>query len=145
MLLIGHERRLEYTTRSARHLSGVPGPLTGIPVVVKASNQQLVTPANPIHSGDVITINATGLGSTSPQIEAGLTAPFAPPAVTTVFQEMRLGGVPMAVAYAGFAPGEVGVYQINARAPSRAAQGDQVPLTLTQAGVTTSVNVRVVD
>lgn len=65
--------------------------------------------------------------------------------MTTVFPVIRLGGVPMAVAYAGLAPGEVGVYQINARAPSRAPQGDQVPLTLTQAGVTTSVSVRVVD
>jgi uncharacterized protein (TIGR03437 family) len=125
--------------------SGVAGPLTGIPVVVKVGNQQLVTPANPIHSGDVLTIYAAGLGSTSPQIEAGLPAPVAPPAVTMVFPVIRLGGVPMAVAYAGLAPGEVGVYQINARAPSRAPQGDQVPLTLTQAGVTTSVSVRVVD
>jgi uncharacterized protein (TIGR03437 family) len=125
--------------------SGIAGPLTGIPVVVKASNQQLVTPANPIHSGDVITIYATGLGSTSPQIEAGLPAPFAPLAVTTVLPDVRLGGVPLAVLYAGLAPGEVGVYQINARAPARAPQGDQVALTLTQASVTTSVNVRVVD
>jgi uncharacterized protein (TIGR03437 family) len=125
--------------------SGIAGPLTGIPVVVKASNQQLVTPANPIHSGDVITIYATGLGSTSPEIEAGLPAPFAPLAVTTVLPDVRLGGVPLAVSYAGLAPGEVGVYQINARAPARAPQGDQVPLTLTQASVMTSVNVRVVD
>jgi uncharacterized protein (TIGR03437 family) len=125
--------------------SGIAGPLTGIPVVVKASNQQLVTPVNPIHSGDVITIYATGLGSTSPEIEAGLPAPFAPLAVTTVLPDVRLGGVPLAVSYAGLAPGEVGVYQINARAPARAPQGDQVPLTLTQASVMTSVNVRVVD
>ena len=54
--------------------SGVAGPLTDIPVIVKASNQQPVTPANPIHSGDVITIYATGLGPTSPQLEAGLPA-----------------------------------------------------------------------
>jgi uncharacterized protein (TIGR03437 family) len=125
--------------------SGTAGPLTGIPVVVKASNQQLVTPTNPIHSGDIITIYATGLGSTSPQIEAGLPAPFAPLAVTTVLPDIRLGGVAMAVSYAGLAPGEVGVYQINTRAPARAPQGDQVPLSLTQGGITTSVNVRVVD
>jgi uncharacterized protein (TIGR03437 family) len=125
--------------------SGAAGPLTGIPVVVKASNQQLVTPANPIHSGDVITIYATGLGSTSPQVEAGLAAPFFPLAVTTIPPDVGLGGVPLAVSYAGLAPGEVGVYQINARAPARAPQGNQVPLTVAQGGVTASVNVRVVD
>jgi uncharacterized protein (TIGR03437 family) len=125
--------------------TGAAGPLTGIPVVVKASNQQLVTPTNPIHSGDVITIYATGLGSTSPQVEAGLRAPFSPLAVATLPPDVQLGGIPLAVAYAGLAPGEVGVYQINARAPARAPQGDLVPLTITQAGASTSVNVRVVD
>jgi minor extracellular serine protease Vpr len=85
------------------------------------------------------------LGSTSPQIDAGLPAPFNPLAVTTAVPDVRLGGVPLAVAYAGLAPGEVGVYQINVRAPARAPQGDEVPLSLTLAGFTTSVNVRVVD
>jgi uncharacterized protein (TIGR03437 family) len=85
------------------------------------------------------------MGLTSPQVEAGLPAPFSPLAVATVWPDVRLGGIPLAVAYAGLAPGEVGVFQINTQAPSRAPQGVQVPLTITQAGVTTSVNVRVVD
>ena len=84
--------------------SGVAGPLTGLPVIVKASNQQPVTPANPIHSGDVITIYATGLGPTSPQLEAGLPAPFRPLAITTAVSDVRLGGLPLAVSYAGLAP-----------------------------------------
>jgi len=125
--------------------NGTAGPLTGIPAVVKASNQQLVTPANPIHSGDVFTIYATGLGSTSPEVEAGLPGPAVPPAITVVPPDVRLGGVPLAVSYAGLAPGLVGVYQINAQAPGKAPEGNQVPLTVTQSGVTASVNVRVVD
>jgi uncharacterized protein (TIGR03437 family) len=125
--------------------SGTAGPLTGIPAVVKASNQELITPSNPIHSGDVIIIYATGLGGTSPEIEAGLPGPSAPHAVAVVAPDVQLGGMPLAVIYAGLAPGEVGVYQINAQVPARAPTGNQVPLTITQGGFTASVGVRVVD
>lgn len=125
--------------------SGTAGPLTDIPSVVKASNQQLVTPSNPIHGNDWIVIYATGLGVTSPVVAAGLPAPSAPPALLVVAPEVSLGGVPLAVSYAGLAPGEVGVYQINAQAPLKPPVGDQVPLTITQGGVTSSVFERVVN
>ncbi len=126
-------------------LSGTAGPLTGIPVVIKASNLQLVTPTNPIHSNDEIWIFATGLGATSPEVEAGAAAPSAPPALAVLAPDVRLGDVPLAVSYAGLAPGQVGVYQISARAPAKAPNGTEVSLTITQGGATASVNVRVVD
>lgn len=124
--------------------SGTAGPITGIPTVVKASNQQLVTPSNPIHGNDWIVIYATGLGITSPAVPAGLPAPYSPLAIAVVAPDVSLGGVPLAVSYAGLAPGEVGVYQINAHVPFKPFEGDQVPLTITQSGVTASVAVRVV-
>ncbi|HLI85181.1 MAG TPA: hypothetical protein VKV17_14780 [Bryobacteraceae bacterium] len=124
---------------------GTAGPLTGIPIIIKASNQQLVTPTNPIHPGDVITIYTTGLGLTSPQVPAGWPAPLSPPALPLIAPAVQLGGVAMSISYAGLAPGEVGVYQINAQAPAKLPIGDQVPLTINQAGVSTSVDVRVVD
>jgi uncharacterized protein (TIGR03437 family) len=124
--------------------SGTAGPLTGIPTVVKASNQQLVTPSNPIHGNDWIVIYATGLGVTSPAVAAGQPAPSAPPALLVAVPQVSLGGVPLAVSYAGLAPGEVGVYQINAQVPLKPPEGDQVPLTITEGGVTASVVERVV-
>ncbi|HEY2014824.1 MAG TPA: hypothetical protein VGH38_15055 [Bryobacteraceae bacterium] len=125
--------------------SGIAGPLTSIPVVIKVGNQQLVTASNPIHSGDEISIYATGLGATSPEVEAGTAAPSSPLAQALLGPEVRLGGVPLDVTYAGLAPGQVGVYQINARAPAKAPPGTDVPLTVTQAGVTAAITVRVVD
>lgn len=125
--------------------SGTAGPLSAIPVVVKAANQQLVTPSNPIHFGDEITIYATGLGATSPEVEAGDPAPSSPLAVAVLGPDVQLGGVPLAVSYAGLAPGQVGVYQINARAPAKTPVGTDVPLTVTQGGVAATVGVRVVD
>jgi uncharacterized protein (TIGR03437 family) len=125
--------------------SGTAGPLAGIPTVIKASNQQLVTPSNPIHPRDVLTIYATGLGATVPVVAAGYPGPSEPPAVAAVSPDVRLGGIPLAVSYAGLAPGEVGVYQINVQAPGWVPEGSAVPLTVSQSGISTSVSVRVVD
>ena len=57
---------------------------------------------------------------------------------------VTLGGVPLTLEFAGLAPGEVGVYQINVAVPRSVAQGMSVPLTITQSGGSTSMNVRVV-
>lgn len=126
-------------------LSGIAGPLTGLPVVIKASNQQLVTVSNPLHAGDQIWIYATGLGATSPEVPAGNPAPSDPPALAVTAPEVRLGDLPLPVSYAGMAPGQVGVYQITVRAPSKVAAGESVPLTVRQGSASATVNVRVVE
>jgi uncharacterized protein (TIGR03437 family) len=125
--------------------SGTAGPLTGVPVVIKASNQQLVTASNPIHGGDEITIYATGLGLTSPEVPAGQPAPSAPPALTVFAPEVLLGDTPLEVRYAGLAPGTAGVYWITARVPSKVSPGNLVPLTVGQGDGSATVTVRVVD
>ncbi len=126
-------------------LSGTAGPLTDIPVVIKASNHELVTPSNPLHPGDEISIYATGLGPTSPEVEAGLPPPSSPPALLLVPPEVRLGGAPMAVSYAGLSPGQVGVYRIDAKVPQKPPAGVEVPLTISRGSGTTAVSVRVVE
>jgi uncharacterized protein (TIGR03437 family) len=125
-------------------LSGVAGPETGIATVVRTANNQLVTPTNPINPGDQIVIYATGLGATSPPVQAGVPAPSRPLAVVIDTPVVTLGGVALTIGYAGLAPGEVGVYQINAGVPRSVAPGMSVPLTITQSGGATSMNVRVV-
>ncbi|HLK67127.1 MAG TPA: hypothetical protein VKU19_27020 [Bryobacteraceae bacterium] len=132
-------------TAPAIFQSGTAGPLTGIPLVIKVSNAQLITPTNPIHPSDEISIYATGLGATSPEVAVGTAAPSNPLAAAVAVPDVRLGNLSMNVSYAGLAPGLVGVFQINARAPAKAPSGTEVPLTVSQGGVTTSVNVRVVN
>jgi uncharacterized protein (TIGR03437 family) len=126
-------------------LSGTAGPLTDIPVVIKASNRQLVTPSNPIHGDDAISIYATGMGSTAPEVEAGAPPPASPPALLVAPADVRLGGVSLAVSYAGLAPGQVGVYRIDAKVPPKPPTGMDIPLTVAGGGVSTAVNVRVVE
>ena len=125
--------------------SGVAGPDTAIPTVVRAKNNRLATSANPIHRGDTIVIYATGLGSTFPAVGTGMAAGSNPPPAAVVQPDVSLGGVALPIYYAGLAPGEVGVYQINALVPGWAPTGMLVPLTITQGSVSTTLTMRVVD
>lgn len=124
--------------------SGTAGPETGLATVIRAKNNGLVTPSNPVHPEDTIIIYATGLGRTAPPVEDGAAGPSDPLARALVQPEVSLGGVSLPVSYAGLVPGEVGVYQINAAVPSWAPLGMEVPLTISQGGYSTSLNVRVV-
>ncbi len=124
--------------------SGTAGPDTGLATVVRADNNELVTGSNPIHPGDQIIIYATGLGRTLPAVEAGAPAPESPLSEVILPPAVELGGVSLALSYAGLAPGQVGVYQINAAVPSSVPLGMSIPLTISQSGGSTSLPVRVV-
>jgi uncharacterized protein (TIGR03437 family) len=124
--------------------SGVAGPQTGLATIIRATNGELVTPSNPIHPEDTIVIYATGLGRTSPPIEAGVAAPWDPLAVAVMEPQLALGGVTLPLWYAGLVPGLVGVYQINASVPAWVPAGMEVPLVISQGSYSTALGVRVV-
>ena len=124
-------------------LSGIAGSM--FPTVVRHANSQIVTLSNPIHGDDYITIYLTGLGRTTPAVEAGVPSPFNPLATTLIPVEVSLAGVDLPVSYSGLAPGQVGVYQINAQVPWWVPTGMQQPLTIVQGGGATNLTVRVVD
>ena len=125
-------------------LSGSAGPLAGLPTIVRAANNQLVTAANPIHRGDTIVIYLTGMGRTWPVVESGAAAPFDPLALVLEPLQVTLGGHPMPVDYAGLTPGLVGVNQINVRVLDSAPTGMTVALAITQGSYSTTLLVRVV-
>jgi uncharacterized protein (TIGR03437 family) len=124
--------------------TGTAGPAVGLATVTRADNNELITPTNPIHPGDGIIIWATGLGRTSPPVDSGLPAPAAPLATAVIAPDVTLGGVSLEVTYAGLVPGEVGVYQINASVPGKVPLGMEIPLVVSQGGVSTTLSVRVV-
>jgi uncharacterized protein (TIGR03437 family) len=125
--------------------SGVAGTMTEIPTIVRHGNGQLVTLSNPIHGGDDIVIYLTGMGQTTPAIEAGVPSPFDPLASALIPTQVTLGGADLLVSYAGLAPGQVGVYQINAHVPWWAPAGMQQALVIVQGGGSTTLSIRVVD
>lgn len=124
--------------------TGVAGEERGLATVVRKRNNQLVTLSNPIHREDAIEIYLTGLGAVSPEVADGHPGPASPPAQAVIQPAVRLGGVELVVEYAGLTPGQVGVYQINARVPWWAPLGMEVPLEIEAAGQKTVLGVRVV-
>jgi len=127
-------------------LSGTAGPVVGIPTVFRASNGELVTVSNPIHSGDRITIYLTGMGQTIPEVPAGEPAPSDPLSSALLRPTVTLGGVSLPVEFAGLTPGNIGVYEIDVTVPIKGVpSGFEIPLTISQGGASTAIPVRVLN
>jgi uncharacterized protein (TIGR03437 family) len=133
------------STAPAVFLSGVAGPDTTLPTVIRASNNLLATASNPVHHSDTLVIYLTGMGAVTPVVGNGLPSPSDPLAFALAPPTVTLGGVGLSVDFAGLAPGQVGVYQINVTVPSSVPQGLSVPLVIGQGSGTSSLNLRVVD
>jgi uncharacterized protein (TIGR03437 family) len=131
-------------TAPAVFLSGVAGPQTNLPTVIRATDGLLATDSNPIHAGDVLVIYVTGLGQTNPAGLTGYPAPGNPLSSALASVSVTLGGQGLPVTYAGLAPGEVGVYQINVTVPGGTPNGLSLPLVITQGGNSVSVSMRVI-
>lgn len=132
------------STAPAVFLNGTDGNSTNLPSVTRAANGLQVTPSNPIHEGDSLTIFAAGLGLTSPVVAAGTVSPTNPLAVAVVQPTVTLNGTSLPVTFAGLVPGQIGVYEIQVNVPSSTPLGLSVPLIITQNGQSQTVNVRVV-
>jgi len=124
--------------------TGAAGPLTGLPTVYRAKNNELVTISNPIHPEDVIIIVLTGLGATSPPIPPGVPAPAEPPLFTLGTPEVILAGESLGLLFSGMVPGQIGIYQILAKVPWWIATGYSQPLTVRLGGQSTTLSVRIV-
>ena len=131
-------------TAPAVFLSGVAGPQTNLPTIIRAANGLLATDSNPINRGDVLVIYATGLGQTNPAGLTGYPAPGNPLSSALAPTTVTLGGMNLPVTYAGLAPGEVGVYQINVIVPGNAPVGLGLPLVVNQGNGSVSVAMRVI-
>jgi len=93
----------------------------GPAVVTHAADNSPVEPDNPVQSGEWITIWANSLGEVNPPIRAGEGANDGsedhPLNRVTGHVRVLIGGQEAEVSYAGLAPYQAGLYQINVRAP----------------------------
>jgi uncharacterized protein (TIGR03437 family) len=125
--------------------SATAGPNSELATIFRARDNTLITLSNPVHYEDELIIYLTGMGRTMPAVETGAAAPSDPLAETLIKPSVTLGGVDLPLVYAGLTPGEVGVYQINAKVPFKGVpQGFDIPLTVVQGGTSTTIPVRVV-
>src|SRR5262249_42830247 len=104
-------------TAPAIFRNGVAGDLRDLPSITRTTNQLLVTPSNPIHRNDGILIYLTGMGETTPGVPAGTAAPRDPLASVNEKPVVTLGGVNLTIDFAGMAPDQIGIYQIQAGVP----------------------------
>jgi len=106
---IGGKQYVVALTPDFKSFIGRPGMLQGVSFVT----------ARP---GDTVSIYALGCGPTSPPTQAGVIAAQGLP-IALPFQ-LKIGGVPASVPFAGMVGGSIGLYQFNVVIPSVAA-GDQ--------------------
>jgi uncharacterized protein (TIGR03437 family) len=85
---------------------------------------------------DVATIYCTGLGTVSPEVPEGVAASTTVLSRTANPVTVTIGGKTASVAFAGLAPGFVGLYQVNAVVPAGLTAGDSVPVVLSTSGQT---------
>jgi uncharacterized protein (TIGR03437 family) len=132
------------TTAAAIYRTGQAGDFTGLPLIYRAANNQLVDNSNPIRPGDVVLIIATGLGQTSPAAVSGAAASANPLEYALSAPTVSLNGTPLQVAFAGLIPTMVGLYQINAVVPNGMRDTPQAALVIQQGATSATFTVRVV-
>ena len=98
-----------------------------------------------VERGDTLIIYLTGCGQTTPIVGDGLPAPGSPFALALIPPSVQLGGTALGMSYAGLAPGQVGVCQINATVPRTVPTGLGLPLTITQGSSAQTLALRVID
>ena len=76
-------------------------------------------------------------------MQTGQLGPSNPPAVTPQLPRVTVGGVAAQVQFSGYAPGFLGLYQINAVIPTTAPVGSSVELSVVLGNPTFSKNSRI--
>ena len=72
---------------------------------------------NPVHPGDYVVVYLTGQGQVDRPVASGELSPADPLSLSVAAVRARLGGAPAEVAFAGLAPGFVGLLQVNLLVP----------------------------
>ncbi len=83
-----------------------------------------VTPGHPAAPGEIVLVYATGLGTVTPAVSDGASAPLKPLSTTDQSPTVTIGGQAAEVLFSGLAPGKVGLYQLNVRVPKNAPAGE---------------------
>jgi uncharacterized protein (TIGR03437 family) len=116
----------------------------GTATIIRDVDGQYITNNTPIHLNETLTIYLTGMGGTTPSVAPGAPAPSSPLAVATVQPTITIGGSSIFVLWAGLAPKQVGVYQINALVPFHGIPtGDNIAFKITQGGASTTILLKV--
>jgi uncharacterized protein (TIGR03437 family) len=87
-------------------------------------------PSRPAAPGEYLEIFANGLGSVSAAVAPGSPAPTDQVVSLVNTASVTIGGIAAPAAFAGLAPGEVAMFQVNAQIPANAPTGPAVPVSI---------------
>ncbi len=116
------------TTTSVDVIATAPGFFTAQnngrgQILAVNQNGTVNSATNPVPAGSYIALYAGGLGAVTPTIFEGNIAPLRPLSTVNLPVSVVVGDLSAPVAYAGLAPGYIGLYQLNVQVPSTTAAG----------------------
>jgi minor extracellular serine protease Vpr len=98
------------------------------------TNYRLVDSGNPASAGEPIVIFCTGLGPVTNTPATGEPAPLDTLSWTTTVPTVYIGNIQATLNFWGLAPGQIGMYQVNAFVPAGVAAGSSVAVTISMGG-----------
>ncbi len=93
---------------------------------------------NPATAGNPVVIYCVGLGAVTPPVSAGSIVPYTPLLNATAPVTVTFGTQTVTAAFAGLTPGLAGLYQVNVNVPAGVTPGNQVPVTISVGGKSSS-------
>jgi uncharacterized protein (TIGR03437 family) len=107
--------------------------------VVAASGAETLANQNaPATAGNTVVIYCVGLGPVNPAVPSGSAAPVSQLSNAIAPVTVNFGGQTAIPGFSGLTPGFAGLYQVNVVVPSGVTPGNQVPVTLSAGGKTSS-------
>ena len=111
---------------------------TGLVQAFHSQSGDAVDAFNPAAPGESLSLYAVGLGATNPVVPTGSPAPVTPAVPTVATPSLTVGGIAASVQFAGAAPAQTGIYQVQFTLPSNAPSGNQ-PILMTMGGSASNV------
>jgi len=94
------------------------------PGAITHADGRLISRDNPAQPGETVIVYGTGFGTVKPAVSSGTVAPGPPGLAQLVtMPRVQFDGQDAAIFYAGLAPAQVGLYQINAQVPKGVKSG----------------------
>jgi uncharacterized protein (TIGR03437 family) len=107
-------------------------------VVEPSGAETLADQNSPATAGNTVVIYCVGLGAVNPAVTSGGAAPGVQLAYASAAVTVTFGGQTAIPGFAGLTPGFAGLYQVNVVVPTGVTPGNQVPVTLSASGKSSS-------
>ena len=107
-------------------------------VIGAGAIETLAGPNAPATAGNPVVIYCVGLGAVTPSVSAGAVASGTTLSTANAPVTVTFGNQTVTAGFAGLTPGLAGLYQVNVNVPPGVTPGNQVPVTISVGGKSSS-------